>query len=96
MQMYFVFVVVAIAATLHFFETRGGHRWRLLWLPVADWILMLAAVIPVYHLACLVSDTLVSILEAIAACMELDNVHYVIYGITPALRHASPSPPCLS
>lgn len=90
MQIYFVIVVAAIAATVRIFEARGDHHWRLLCLPVVDWILMLAAVVPAYHLACLISDTAVAVLESITSCMELHNVHYVIFGMTPALRHAPP------
>lgn len=79
-------VVAAIAAVLHIIQARAGRHWRLLWLPVVDWVVMLATVVPVYHVACLAAEAGVWVLESIAACMELDSVHYVIFGISPALR----------
>lgn len=92
-QIYFVLVVAAIAAALRFVEVRGDHHWHLLWLPAVDWVVMLAAVIPVYRAACVIAETVVWVFEGIATCMELDNFHYVLFGITPALRCAAPVHP---
>lgn len=88
-------VVTAIAAVLHIIQARAGRHWRLLWLPVVDWVVMLATVVPVYHVACLAAEAGVWVLESIAACMELDSVHYVIFGISPALRCGPGNPTAL-
>lgn len=92
--MYFVLVLAAIAVALECVEahrvTLGHPPLRLLWLPAADWMVMLAAIIPVFQAACVIAETVVWVFEGIAACMELDNVHYVLFGITPALRFAPP------
>eukprot|EP00892_Ulva_mutabilis_P002525 jgi/Ulvmu1/12273/UM087_0007.1 len=85
-QCYFVLSVATIAFVVRYFKARGRRAWHVLWLPVVDWIVLLAALIPAYHLACFLATAAISVAEALAACMELDDVHYVIFGITPALR----------
>lgn len=69
------------AAFLHLFH-----------IPLSLWLITAALIFPTIHIARWAMDALVTLLEAVAVHSGLTNVHYVLIGMSDALRYV-PRPP---
>eukprot|EP00892_Ulva_mutabilis_P002520 jgi/Ulvmu1/12269/UM087_0002.1 len=82
-------ITVALAAAAavvawHDGEIDGYHTW--LGVPFASWLVLAAAVTPAVLLARYAMALLVRLLESVATAVGLSNVHYVLVGVTDALK----------
>lgn len=83
----------ASAVAAHDRAIPGFHTW--LGIPLAAWLLLAAAATPAVLAARYLMALLVRLLESIAVAVGLTNVHYVLIGVTDALRYAPPPPHAL-
>lgn len=83
----------AAAVAAHDRAIPGFHTW--LGIPLAAWLLLAAAATPAVLAARYLMALLVRLLESVAAAVGLTNVHYVLIGVTDALRYAPPPPHAL-
>lgn len=80
-------MTLSLAAAAAILEHNGSHQ---MWLgvPIVSWLAFAAAVIPAVAVARFLMALLVRLLEFAAARCGFPNVHYVLIGVTDALKCA--------
>lgn len=89
-QVFFTLACLIAAGAVKYAEwhRKKGPGLQVAGIPVFLWLILAAVIFPCIHVARWAMDAFVTLLEAVAVRSGLTNVHYVLIGLSDALRFA--------
>lgn len=78
--------LVAAGALAYAGQYHGSKGVKVAGIPLFLWLILAAVIFPCIHFARWAMDAFVTLLEAVAVRSGLTNVHYVLIGLSDALR----------
>jgi hypothetical protein len=90
-QISFTVLSLLAAAIVAYEDSRTADSifYKVLGVPLSSWLLLAGLAFPVIRLGNWLVDFTVRVVEVVATVAQLDNVHYILMGMSHALKCVS-------